>query len=93
MSQSHAYDVISDSPVAVPSANVLLFGWVCADRSFLNNNRQSFARAYGDGFGKSACTFASCCAYLKKHQPQLALGENVTSLDDGESPEAGIVVN
>ena len=83
---SHALDLISKERVAVPSANVALFGWVCSDRSTLNPNRQAFAQSYTARVGKSATTFDSCCEYLSRHRPRLAIGENVTTLDDGETP-------
>ena len=90
MSQSHVKDLISGSPIATPSANMVIFGWVCSDRSFLNNNRQSFARAYSQRVGTSANTFDACVAYLKKHQPSLAVGENIVTIDDnGDLPDSG----
>lgn len=84
-----AWDCLSRSPVPIPGVDILTFGWICADRASLNNNRASFKRSYESEEGKSASTFAACMRYVRKYRPSLVLAENVPGIEDGGAPARG----
>ena len=87
-----AWDVLSDSYKAVPSVDVLSFGWVCSDKSFLNVNRKKFVTDYWQGSsaeGQSATTLRHCLAYVRKHRPRLVVSENLFTNDANEAEDCG----
>ena len=78
-----AKDVLSGEPVPIPKVDVLTFGWMCSDNSFLNNNRKKFKGDFAKGehsTGRSGRTLFWCLEYTRVYKPRLVIAEDVPSI-------------
>ena len=78
-----AKDVLSGEPQPIPKVDVLTFGWMCSDNSFLNNNRKKFKGDFAKGeqsTGRSGRTLFWCLEHTRVYKPRLVIAENVPSI-------------
>eukprot|EP00971_Amphidinium_carterae_P039357 773430-Amphidinium_carterae.1 len=64
----------------VPSADILLAGFVCKSVSRENIDRGKHAACISQQTGATGSTFGSLMAYVGRHRPKLVICENVEGL-------------